>query len=160
VVHHSWEGRVVGGKKWPHQEWTGSEAKLLNVKSGSYRATSSIEAPHACWGSYNLPKQHHQDQSHEPLGDISQSNYTWPQHFHFLPCVSELCSGQTTDLHRGTVLASFESTWHSWSYHRVRSFIWGNASMRYNCQAFSQLVIKGERPLVGGTISGLAVLVL
>jgi hypothetical protein len=25
--------------------------------------------------------------------------------------------------------------------------------MRYNCQAFSQLVIKGERPLVGGTIS-------
>jgi hypothetical protein len=32
--------------------------------------------------------------------------------------------------------------------------------MRYNCQAFSQLVIKGERPLVGGTISGLIVLVL
>ena len=30
--------------------------------------------------------------------------------------------------------------------------------MRYNCKAFSQLVIKGERPLVGGTISGLAVL--
>ena len=27
--------------------------------------------------------------------------------------------------------------------------------MRYNCKAFSQLVIKGERPLVGGTISGL-----
>jgi hypothetical protein len=32
--------------------------------------------------------------------------------------------------------------------------------MRYNCQAFSQLVIKGERPLVGRTISGLVVLVL
>ena len=30
--------------------------------------------------------------------------------------------------------------------------------MRYNCKAFSQLVIKGERPLVGGTISGLLVL--
>jgi hypothetical protein len=30
--------------------------------------------------------------------------------------------------------------------------------MRYNCKAFSQLVIKGERPLVGGTISGLVVL--
>jgi hypothetical protein len=30
--------------------------------------------------------------------------------------------------------------------------------MRYNSKAFSQLVIKGERPLVGGTISGLAVL--
>jgi hypothetical protein len=30
--------------------------------------------------------------------------------------------------------------------------------MRYNCKAFSQLVIKGERPLVGGTVSGLAVL--
>lgn len=46
MVHHGWEGMVVGGKSWPHQEWTGSEAKLLNVKSGFYRATSSIEAPH------------------------------------------------------------------------------------------------------------------
>ena len=58
------------------------------------------------------------------------------------------------------VLASFVSTWHSWSYHRERSFSWGNASMRSSCKAFSQLVIKGERPLVGGTISGLVVLVL
>jgi hypothetical protein len=32
--------------------------------------------------------------------------------------------------------------------------------MRSNCKAFSQLVIKGERPLVGGTIFGLVVLVL
>ena len=56
------------------------------------------------------------------------------------------------------VLASFVSTWHSWSYHRERIFSWGNASMRSNCKAFSQLVIKGERPLVGGTISGLVVL--
>jgi len=30
--------------------------------------------------------------------------------------------------------------------------------MRSNCKAFSQLVIKGERLLVGGTISGLVVL--
>jgi hypothetical protein len=45
-----------------------------------------------------------------------------------------------------------------WGYHRERSFSWGKASMRSNCKAFSQLVIKGERPLVGGTISGLAVL--
>ena len=30
--------------------------------------------------------------------------------------------------------------------------------MRSSCKAISQLVIKGERPLVGGTISGLAVL--
>ena len=30
--------------------------------------------------------------------------------------------------------------------------------MRSNCKAFSELVIKGERPLVGGTISGLVVL--
>jgi hypothetical protein len=30
--------------------------------------------------------------------------------------------------------------------------------MRSNCKAFSQLVIKGETPLVGGTISGLVVL--
>jgi hypothetical protein len=57
-----------------------------------------------------------------------------------------------------SVLASFVSTWHSWSYHRERSFSWGNASLRSNCKAFSQLVIKGERPLVGGTISGLVVL--
>ena len=30
--------------------------------------------------------------------------------------------------------------------------------MRYNCKAFSQLVIKGERPIVGGAISALVVL--
>jgi hypothetical protein len=30
--------------------------------------------------------------------------------------------------------------------------------MKSNCKAFPQLVIKGERPLVGGTISGLVVL--
>jgi hypothetical protein len=30
--------------------------------------------------------------------------------------------------------------------------------MRSNSKAFSQLVIKGKRSLVGGTISGLAVL--
>ena len=30
--------------------------------------------------------------------------------------------------------------------------------MRSNCGSFSQLVIKGERPLVGGAISGLVVL--
>ena len=31
--------------------------------------------------------------------------------------------------------------------------------MRSNCKAFSQLVIKGERPILGGTIYGLVVLV-
>ena len=46
----------------------------------------------------------------------------------------------------------------SWSYHRKRSFSWGNASMRSNCKAFSQLVIKGCGPLVVGAISGLVVL--
>jgi hypothetical protein len=30
--------------------------------------------------------------------------------------------------------------------------------MRSSCKAFSQLVIKGQRPLVGGNISGLVVL--
>jgi hypothetical protein len=30
--------------------------------------------------------------------------------------------------------------------------------MRSSCKAFSQSVIKGERPLVGGAISGLVVL--
>jgi hypothetical protein len=47
-----------------------------------------------------------------------------------------------------------------WSYHRERSSSWGNASMRYNCKAFSQLVIKGGGPLVVGAIFGLVVLVL
>ena len=46
----------------------------------------------------------------------------------------------------------------SWSYHREKKFSWGNASTRSSYKAFSQLVIKKERPLVGGTISGLAVL--
>jgi hypothetical protein len=32
--------------------------------------------------------------------------------------------------------------------------------MRSSCKAFSQLVIKGGGPLVGGAISGLVVLVL
>jgi hypothetical protein len=45
-----------------------------------------------------------------------------------------------------------------WSYHRERSFSWGSASMRSSCGAFSQLVIKGEGPLVGRAISGLVVL--
>ena len=44
------------------------------------------------------------------------------------------------------------------SYYRERSFSWGNASMRSSCGAFSQLVIKGEGLLVGGTIPGLVVL--
>ena len=30
--------------------------------------------------------------------------------------------------------------------------------MRFICGAFSQLVVKGERPLMGGTTSGLVVL--
>jgi hypothetical protein len=46
----------------------------------------------------------------------------------------------------------------NWGYHRERSFSWGNTSIRSSCGVFSQLVIKGERPLVGGTNSGLAVL--
>jgi hypothetical protein len=45
-----------------------------------------------------------------------------------------------------------------WSYHRERSFSWGNTSMISSCKAFSQLVIKGGGGLVGGTISGLVVL--
>jgi hypothetical protein len=43
---------------------------------------------------------------------------------------------------------------------KIVSWIPGNASMRSNYKAFSQLVIKGERRLVGGTISGLVVLIL
>jgi hypothetical protein len=47
-----------------------------------------------------------------------------------------------------------------WSYHRERSFSWGNASTASSCKAFSQLVNKGGGPLVGGAIPGLVVLVL
>jgi hypothetical protein len=47
-----------------------------------------------------------------------------------------------------------------WGYRRERNFSWGNASMRSNCKACSQLVIKWGGPLVGGAISGLVVLVL
>ena len=36
-----------------------------------------------------------------------------------------------------------------WSYHRERSFSWGNASIRSSCGSFSQLVIKGGGPMVG-----------
>ena len=52
------------------------------------------------------------------------------------------------------VLASFVSTWHSWSYHRERSFSWGNASMRSNFKAFSQLVSRGKGPLWVGPSLG------
>jgi hypothetical protein len=45
-----------------------------------------------------------------------------------------------------------------WSYHRERSFSWGNASMGSSCGTFSQLVIKKGGSLVGGAISGLVVL--
>ena len=59
----------------------------------------------------------------------------------------------------GAVLASFVCQLDTgWSYHRERSFSWGSASMRSSCGAFSQLVIKWEGPLVGGTISGLVFL--
>jgi hypothetical protein len=46
----------------------------------------------------------------------------------------------------------------SWSYHRERSFRWGNASTRSSCKAFSKVVIKEGGPIVGGAIPGLVVL--
>ena len=39
-----------------------------------------------------------------------------------------------------------------------RSFSWGSVSMISSCGAFSQLEIKGEGPLVDGTIPGLVIL--
>jgi hypothetical protein len=41
---------------------------------------------------------------------------------------------------------------------KERRFSWGSSSRRSSCGAFSQLVIKGGGPFVGGTISGLVVL--
>jgi hypothetical protein len=46
----------------------------------------------------------------------------------------------------------------SWSYHREGNFSWGNVSMRSNCKAFSQLVMKWGVPILGGAILGLVVL--
>jgi hypothetical protein len=61
------------------------------------------------------------------------------------------------ELHVRLVLCQLDT---SWSYHRERSFSWGNASMRSSCKAFSQLVIKGGGPFVGGAISGLGVVLV
>jgi hypothetical protein len=47
-----------------------------------------------------------------------------------------------------------------WSYHKESSFSWGSASMRLSCGAFSQLVIKVERSIVGDAIPGLVSWVL
>jgi hypothetical protein len=38
------------------------------------------------------------------------------------------------------------------------AFLEKNASLKSSCKAFSQLVIKGGGPIVGGAISGLVVL--
>ena len=57
------------------------------------------------------------------------------------------------------VLASFVCQVDTvWSYHRERSLSWGSASMRSSCGTFSQLVIKWEGPLVGGSTFGLVLL--
>jgi hypothetical protein len=57
-----------------------------------------------------------------------------------------------TEAFKTSLLAGFECQLDTgWSYHRERSFSWGNASMRLSCGAFSALVIKGGGPLVGGT---------
>jgi hypothetical protein len=74
-----------------------------------------------------------------------------------LPFLLFLCIVYFIFLRHG-VLPSFVSTDTGWSYHRARSFSWGNAFTRSSCWAFSQLVIKGRGSLVGGAISGLVVL--
>jgi hypothetical protein len=58
--------------------------------------------------------------------------------YHYPPFVVSACIGWF-----------YVSTWHSWNYHRERSFPWGNTSMRSSCKAFSQLVIKGGRARCG-----------
>jgi hypothetical protein len=58
-----------------------------------------------------------------------------------------LCVKLTSDQVYWLVLCQLDT---GWSYHRERSFSWRNASTRSSSGAFSQLVIKGEGPLVGG----------
>lgn len=68
-------------------------------------------------------------------------------------CVVDLhkCSNQHLPFLFPSVLTGFVCQLDTgWSYHRERSFSWGNVSMRSSCGAFSQLVIKGKRPLVVG----------
>ena len=65
------------------------------------------------------------------------------------------------NMKKNIVLAGFMSQLDTgWGYQRERRFSWGNTSMISSCGVFSQLVIKGERSLVGGTIFGLVLLVL
>jgi hypothetical protein len=77
---------------------------------------------------------------------------------------AELCTHLRTQLERlrssrHTVLAGFVCQLDTgWSYHRERSFSWGNAPIRSSCKAFSQLVIKQGGPTVGGTSPGMVVL--
>ena len=72
---------------------------------------------------------------------------------HSLMCSSTCC------IAKDDILAGFVCQLDTdWSYHRERSFSWGNASMRSICGALSQLAIKGGGLLVGGAISGLVVL--
>jgi hypothetical protein len=75
------------------------------------------------------------------------------------PFLSNLCLILPLVCQSLAVLAGFGCQLDTgWSYHRERSFSWGDASTRSNCKAFSHLVIKGERPSVGRTMSGLVVL--
>jgi hypothetical protein len=79
-------------------------------------------------------------------------------HGYFVPH-SKKALGIHTDIVLSCVLASFVCQLDTgWSYHRERTFSWGSASIRSSCGTFSELVIKGEKPLVGETISGLIVL--
>jgi hypothetical protein len=62
---------------------------------------------------------------------------------------------QFVNLDKVLVLAGFVCQLDTgWSYHRERSFSWGSTSMRSICGEFSQLVIKGERPLWVGPSLG------
>ena len=73
------------------------------------------------------------------------------------PALQRIIDGKCQ--HKEGVLAGFVCQHDTgWSYHRERSFSWGSASMSSICGAFSQLVIKGGRTLMGGTISGLVFL--
>jgi hypothetical protein len=92
-------------------------------------------------------------------GRITQAEKIAHTKEHSLLCLSTMRVKDDLKPYLDGVLAGFTCQLDTgWGYHIEKSFSWGNASMRSSCEVFSQLVIKGERPLVGGTISGLAVL--
>jgi hypothetical protein len=86
----------------------------------------------------------------ELLASDSGSWFPFTYIFTFNLNIQRQCDGFLTAIGTTGILAGFVCQLDTgWSYHTERSFSWENASMRSNCKAFSQLVIKGGRAHCG-----------